>query len=167
MRELFYKVGAAPMMPPKSCLKRESRVCSGVVRKVRATHKKRKADLEHSRWGIRRLVVDVGQSGNRAGNFCVDGAAPCLLPNSKILVHRGRKILSIQELMALQGIFKADFPKLDKWAQEQKTLIRDLTGNAFSTTTCLAVALGAIAEGPLGNLANDPPRDSSFRTQSS
>ena len=164
MSELFCKVGAAPMMPPKSCLKREMKVLSGVVEKVK---KKRKVKATHKSCGIRRLVVDVGQSESRAGHFCVDGAAPCLLPNSKILVRRGMKILSVQELMALQGIFKADFPTLDNWAQDKKTLSRDLTGNAFSTTTCLAVALGAIAEGPLGNLANDPPRDSSFRTQSS
>ena len=163
MGQLFQKVRAAPMVPPKSCGKREIRVYSGVVGKVKVKAGSGKAAAK----SIRKLVVDVGQSENRAGHFCVDGAAPCLLPNSKILVHRGMKILSIQELMALQGIFKADFPKLDNWAQDKKTISRDLTGNAFSTTTCLAVALGAIAEGPLGNLANDPPRDSSCRTQSS
>ena len=166
MTELFRKVRAAPMMPALRVMPREARVSDAVVGKVKVAHLKRNA-VDRRRSGVQRLVVDVGQSEKRAGNFCVDGTAPCILPNSKILVHRWKKILSIQELMALQGIFKSDFPNMDAWAQDKKVISRDLTGNAFSTTTCLAVALGAIAEGPLGHLANDLPRDSSFTTQSS
>ncbi|CAK0859425.1 unnamed protein product, partial [Prorocentrum cordatum] len=101
------------------------------------------------------LVVDVGKSVDRL-HYCVGGAAPCVVPNSRTYRVRQEKVLSPEQCHAVQGIFKSDFPALKRWAKEKKTVTRDLAGNAFSTTVCMAVALVALCHGPL-------PRTSGMR----
>ncbi|CAK0790294.1 unnamed protein product [Prorocentrum cordatum] len=54
-----------------------------------------------------------------------------------------------EEVHAVQGIFKEDFPALARWGKEKKILTRDLAGNAFSTTVCMAVAIAVLCHGPL------------------
>lgn len=118
-----------------------------VVRKVksRLTPEQRKKDL----------VVDVGKSVDRL-HYCLGGAAPCVVPNSRTYRVKQGKVLSPEQCLAVQGIFKSDFPALATVAKEKITLTRDLAGNAFSTTVCMAVALVALCHGPL-------PRTSSLR----
>ena len=142
MADLFHQVQARPAQPSKKKLTVRER---DVVKEVR------KQVPRNFRSG---LVVDVGQSVGR-GHFCVNGASPCLLPNSKIqLAFKAgksikRRILGIEELMALQGLFREDFPALPAWATERRVLSRDLLGNAFTTTVLMAVSVGVCAEGPL------------------
>ena len=142
MADLFHQVRARPAQPSKKKLTVRER---DVVKEVR------KQVPRNLRSG---LAVDVGQSVGR-GHFCVNGASPCLLPNSKIqLAFKAgksikRRILGIEELMALQGLFREDFPALPAWATERRVLSRDLLGNAFTTTVLMAVSVGVCAEGPL------------------
>lgn len=101
------------------------------------------------------LVVDVGKSVDRL-HYCLGGAAPCVVPNSRTYRVMQKKVLSPEQCHALQGIFKSDFPALATWAKENKKITRDLAGNAFSTTVCVAVVLVALCHGPL-------PRTSSLK----
>ncbi|CAK0808227.1 unnamed protein product [Prorocentrum cordatum] len=93
------------------------------------------------------VVVDVGKSLERAV-YCV-GAAPCVVPNSRPCRVKKDKLLSPEQVHAAQGIFKEDFPALARWGKEKKILTRDLAGNAFSTTVCMAVAIAVLCHGPL------------------
>ena len=101
------------------------------------------------------LVVDVGKSLERL-HYCLGGAAPCVVPNSRTYRVKQNKVLSPEQCHAVQGIFKSDFPALATWAKNKKTIMRDLAGNAFSTTVCMAVFLVVLCNGPL-------PRASSLK----
>ena len=79
-----------------------------------------------------------------------------MLPNSRTYRVTQNKVLSPEQCLALQGIFKSDFPALATWAKEKKVITRSFAGNAFSTTVCMAVALVALCHGPL-------PRTSSLK----
>ena len=142
MEDLFTQVRARPDQPSKKLLYRERTV----VKEVQKKFKRSRCDI----WSG--LVVDVGQSVRHL-HFCDNSAAPCILPNSKIFGKVGRswQVLSIEQLMALQGIFKEDFKELSAWAKEKgkRGTSRDLIGNAFTTTVLLAVSMCALAEGPL------------------
>ena len=139
MEDLFTKVQARPDQPSKKLVPRERTVLKEVKKRV----------PRHVRSG---LVVDVGQSVGR-WHFCGNGASPCILPNSKIYGKVGRswQVLGVEQLMALQGIFKEDFKELPAWAKTRgkRGTSRDLIGNAFSSTVLLAVGMGVVAEGPL------------------
>ena len=136
MASLFRQVHARPdSRKAKQVLTSRQRRVLALVKQHKAKHKG--------------LVVDVGQGEDRGGSFCSGGAAPCLLPNSK-LYHADRKqVLGVEQVLALQGIFRKDFPALPAWAAARRTLARDMAGNAFSTTTCMAVVLAALIHGPL------------------
>ena len=140
MADLFHQVQARPAQPSKKKLTVRER---DVVKEVR------KQVPRNLRSG---LVVDVGQSVGR-WHFCGNGASPCILPNSKIYGKVGRswQVLGVEQLMALQGIFKEDFKELPAWAKTRgkRGTSRDLIGNAFSSTVLLAVGMGVVAEGPL------------------
>ena len=88
------------------------------------------------------LVVDIAKSEDR-GSFGV-GVVSCLVPNSRPYRHKTSSLLTPAQVHAVQGIFKSDFPAMESWAQERKRLTRDLAGNAFSTTVCMAVIISCL-----------------------
>ena len=70
----------------------------------------------------------------------------CVLPHSQLSwVHAGR-FLTAREHAALQGIWSSDFPALDSWLRtsRQANLVKDMAGNAFSSTVCMAVSFAVI-----------------------
>jgi len=127
--------------PRKAPLPRQQLVVNNALRKVA------KAALKRKRLPGQDIVVDVAKSESRCP-FCED-ATPCIVPNSlPFRVTRGH-VLNEEMVHCVQGIYKEDFPALAKWAKEKKSLTRDLAGNAFSTTVCMAVAISCLACGPL------------------
>lgn len=93
------------------------------------------------------VCVDVAKSLERAVS-CV-GATSCIVPNSQPYRVKTKTILSPEQVHACQGIFKEDMPALSRWANDKRGLTRDLAGNAFSTTVCMAVAISCLASAPL------------------
>ena len=91
------------------------------------------------------LVVDISKSAGRAP-WCV-GATPCVLPNSRLHWRREKRVLDAREMAALQGIWPRDFPVLESWCQSEKRslVVRDMAGNAFTSTICTAVCSGVMA----------------------
>ncbi len=91
------------------------------------------------------LIVDVARSVQRASS-CV-GAIPCLLPNSQMYRVFTGQTLTPLEVMACQGLFTEDFPILAMWAAEPKhaALLRDMAGNSFASSVCLAVVIAVLA----------------------
>jgi hypothetical protein len=90
------------------------------------------------------LVVDIAKSVSRAP-WCVQ-ATPCVLPNSRLHWRRQQRVLDAREMAALQGIWPRDFPALESWCKSDKRslVVRDMAGNAFTSTICTAVCLGVM-----------------------
>ena len=88
------------------------------------------------------LVVDIAKSVSRAP-WCVQ-ATPCVLPNSRLHWRRQQRVLDAREMAALQGIWPRDFPALESWRKSDKRslVVRDMAGNAFTSTICTAVCFG-------------------------
>ena len=55
-------------------------------------------------------------------------------------------MLDAREMAALQGIWPRDFPALEPWSQSDKLslVVKDMAGNAFTSTICTAVRLGVM-----------------------
>ena len=140
LKSLFRKVGASPDKHTQTLTARQRQV-------VRAAQ----AQAPHAK----RLVVDVGQSEARLV-FCSGGASPCVLPNSKLYCTSTEKVLGVAQMLAVQGIFRDDFHALPAWVMSRRTLARDMAGNAFSTTPCMAVVLAALIHGPLPRTGGMP-----------
>lgn len=127
---------------------------------VARTGKKRKLCNRH--WGVVKYVCDRLTPDQRKGDLVIDiaktaprapscvGAAPCIVPNSQPYRMKTQTIFSPEQMHCVQGIYKDDFPAMSTWAKERPTLTRDLAGNAFSTTVCMAVAISCLAHAPLG-----------------
>ena len=60
------------------------------------------------------LLIDIAKSSARAPT-CVS-ASPCIVPNSMPYRVLENRVLTPLEVSALQGIFPADFPELDRWS---------------------------------------------------
>ena len=61
-----------------------------------------------------------------------------------------KRVLEPMEAMALQGIFPEDFPAMRPFSETKpKGLMRDLAGNAFSSTVCMAVLVAGFVHAPL------------------
>ena len=90
------------------------------------------------------LVIDLARSVDRVPS-CI-GASPCVLPNSHLYWVQGERFLTAREHLALQGIWACDFPALDSWAQTslKSNRLRDLAGNAFTSTVRMSVCFAAI-----------------------
>ena len=76
----------------------------------------------------------------------VSSVSSCVLPHSQLYwLHAGR-FLTAREHAALQGIWSSDFPALDSWLRtsHQANLVKDMAGNAFSSTVCMAVSFAVI-----------------------
>jgi len=108
------------------------------------------------------VVVDVAKSEERAP-VCI-GATPCIVPNSLPYRVKTQRVLTPEQVHACQGIYPEDFPALRKYAQTKAGLTRDLAGNAFSTTVCMAVVVSTFAQTPSKSNINSretspsPPR---------
>ena len=87
------------------------------------------------------LVVDISQSEGRAA-WCA-GAAPCVLPGSRLYWRHRQCVLGPRQLASLQGIWPADFAAVAEWCEDQhlSRVVADMAGNAFTSTVCMAVCL--------------------------
>jgi len=124
---------------------RQKRVVRAALKQLKPT--------EHSK----DVVVDVAKSEDRAP-VCV-GAAPCIVPNSIPYRTKTQRVLTPEQVHACQGIYPEDFPAMRKYAQAKANLTRDLAGNAFSTTVCMAVVVSAFVHRPL--ISNSNSREAS------
>ena len=90
------------------------------------------------------LVVDISKSCGRAP-WCL-GAAPCVLPGSRLYWRRKQWVLGAREMAALQGIWCRDFPALQSWCEDphRSRILMDMAGNAFTSTICIAVVLAVM-----------------------
>lgn len=113
-----------------------------VVRKARRIH----AVKDHPE-----LFVDVGKTEKRCVT-CV-GALPCIVPNSEIYSVQEGRILDPREVCAAQGIFTKDFPAMPAFLKRSPRLVRDLAGNAFTTTVCMVVAMATLPYAILSDTA--------------
>lgn len=104
------------------------------------------------------IMIDVAKSEYRAPS-CI-GAASCIVPNSLPYRVRHGSILTPEQVHCVQGIYVEDFPALRRYASEKHCLTRDLAGNAFSTTVCMAVLISCLAHAPAGGVPSPatPPR---------
>ena len=94
------------------------------------------------------VFLDVAKSEKRSP-FCED-ATTCIVPNSLPYSLKEKRFLETEEVMAVQGIFKEDFPAMLNFIENSTCLVRDLAGNAFTTSVCIAVCIAAFLHGPLG-----------------
>ena len=90
------------------------------------------------------LVVDLRGSEGRAP-WCA-GAAPCVLPRSRLYWQHGQCVLGPRQSAALQGIWPADFAGVVEWCEDQRRshVVMDIAGNAFTSTVCMAVCLAVL-----------------------
>ena len=88
------------------------------------------------------VIVDVPKSLGRAAS-CLD-ACPCLVPNSRPYRDLAGKVLGPLQVLGLQGIWRVDFPQLHKFSER---ILRDMAGNAFTSTVALSVCLAALVHG--------------------
>ena len=97
-------------------------------------HKFEDIDFSERDW-----VIDVSKSIMRASP-CQD-ACPCLVPNSRLFRVNTGQFLGPLQVLGLQGIWTRDFPGLENFAFTKPRLLRDIAGNAFTSTVALAVIL--------------------------
>ena len=90
------------------------------------------------------LIVDITKSLDHASS-CV-GAPPCVLPNSRFYRVLEDRFLTVREVASLQGLWTCDFPALESWVQtcRKSNFLRDMAGNAFTSTVCMAVCWAVI-----------------------
>ena len=107
-------------------------------------------------------VVSAALAGNRGGDVIVDinkgetrgshgvNVAPTIVANSLPYRVKEKRVLEPMESMALQGIFPEDFPAMRSLSDSMPvTVMRDLAGNAFSSTVCMAVLVAGFVHAPL------------------
>ena len=94
---------------------------------------------------MREVIIDVAKSAER-GPACFD-ACPCIVPNSQPYRLQSGSLLSIEDVLALQGITKDAFPSLPAWLADPTSsrMLRDMAGNAFTTSVCAAVLMSVLA----------------------
>ena len=97
------------------------------------------------------IIVDVGKHlGNRvAYGVC---ATPCIFPKSSLYRVLSKKILSISEMLRVQGIYAEDFPALPNFVLADIALVRNLAGNVFSSTVCMAVIICCLKNLPCSSV---------------
>lgn len=128
---------------------RQRRVVKSALRKLKKVDR------------IKDVIVDVAKSEER-GPRCI-GATACIVPNSLPYRIKTRSFLTPEQVHCVQGIYKEDFPALARWAKDKASLTRDLAGNAFSTTVCMAVMISALLHAPIkggSSMASTPRRGS-------
>ena len=100
-------------------------------------HKFEDIDFSERDW-----VIDVSKSIMRASP-CQD-ACPCLVPNSRLFRVNTGQFLGPLQVLGLQGIWTRDFPRLENFALTKPRLLRDIAGNAFTSTVAQAVILSCL-----------------------
>jgi hypothetical protein len=136
----LFRMANATGRNPKVLNARQRRVVNVIWRKV----KREDRDKD--------IVCDVGKSESRVPH-CI-GATTCIVPNSQPYRMRTESILTAEQMHCVQGIYKSDFPALAKYAKQKTVLTRDLAGNAFSTTVCMAVVISGLVH--LQDSKNEP-----------
>ena len=108
-------------------------------------------DLPEREW-----VIDVSKSIMRASP-CPD-VCPCLVPNSRLFRVNAGQFLGPLQVLGLQGIWTRDFPGLENFALTKPRLLRDIAGNAFTSTVAQAVILSCLVHfrGPQGRAHPEP-----------
>ena len=56
---------------------------------------------------------------------------------------QGQSIASALDKMSVQGLWRRDFPAMSAFS-DKASLLSNLAGNAFTSTVCMAVALGTL-----------------------
>mmetsp|Transcript_20109 Transcript_20109/g.45100 ORF Transcript_20109/g.45100 Transcript_20109/m.45100 type:complete len:434 (-) Transcript_20109:266-1567(-) len=102
-------------------LAREKQVIATAMGKLKSTHDD-DADV----------IVDIAKSDQRAP-VCI-GATSCIVPNSKPYHMASKRVLTPEEVLKEKG---------------GNNLARDLAGNAFTSTVCMAVLVSSLAHCPL------------------
>eukprot|EP00435_Cladocopium_sp_Y103_P009086 s1569_g2.t1 len=126
-----FKVGKCGMPPRTTLNVREGKVLKAALKKV-----PNRKQQDH-------VLVDVAKSEQRSPVQLQ--RAPCLVANSKIYWKNKQRFLSAEEVLALQGIFKADFKAAEtKFFTKHRRLCHDLSGNAFSMSVCSAVLIAVL-----------------------
>ena len=87
------------------------------------------------------LFVDITKSEVWAPHC--HGAFSCVVPNSRPYRVRDRSVASPLHKMCVQGLWPRDFPAMSAFS-DNESLLSDLAGNAFTSTVCMAVALGTL-----------------------
>jgi hypothetical protein len=88
------------------------------------------------------VVVDINQSARR--RHWGFGVAPCILPRGILWHARLNRKLTPMEHARLQGFRQEDFDALKHYAEERPVLLKDLVGNSFSTSVCMAATLALL-----------------------
>ena len=99
------------------------------------------------------IIVDVGKKSGPKVTYGVC-ATPCIFPNSSLYRVSSKRILSIYEMLCVQGIYAEDFPALSNFVLANTTLVRKLAGNAFSSTVCMAVIICCLKNLPSSSIAS-------------
>jgi DNA-cytosine methyltransferase len=102
------------------------------------------------------VIADINK-GELRGAHGAD-VAPTIVANSLPYRVKEKRVLEPMESLALQGIFPEDFPAMEDFSTGSETFLRDLAGNAFSTTVCMAMMLAALCHAPLPGVAKAPKR---------
>ncbi len=125
--------------PPSSLTERQK----SVVEEALKRHRKRRRPGETEG----DIFVDVAKSASRCPYEV--GATPCLLPNSSPYRVWDDKLLSPTETLGCQGIWAEDYPYVDTLMAQKggPRLLRNLAGNAFSSTVAMAVLLAGWVHG--------------------
>ena len=98
------------------------------------------------------VFVDIAKSEDWAP-YC-DGAFSCVVPNSRPYRVQSQSIASALDKMSVQGLWRRDFPAMSAFS-DKASLLSDLAGNAFTSTVCMAVALGTLVHAfPRGQKQN-------------
>ena len=92
------------------------------------------------------LIVDLAKSMDRQ-TACV-GSVPCLVTNSLPYRVKEGRFLNAIERMRLQALYERDYPLIEVYAEKQAGLLKNLAGNAFTCTTCMAAQLALMAAQP-------------------
>ena len=92
-------------------------------------------------------LVDLAKGWSTGAPYCL-AATPCVVPNSLPYRLKETAVLSPMQLCCVQGIWQKDFPALSWYAKEKRCLTRDLAGNAFSSTVCMAVVIACLTHAP-------------------
>ena len=82
------------------------------------------------------VFIDVGK------NFCERSfrTVCCLRPSSKPFSTMRKRILNGEEVLALPGIFREDFPSMESDPSSDH-FMRDLAGSSFTSSACAAALL--------------------------
>lgn len=141
--DTLFKLAGVSKMEKHDLNDRQRRVVQVVLQAL-------KSDDRHSD-----IVIDVAKSEQRAPK-CIN-ATSCIVPNSLPYRLQTQSILTAEQVHCVQGIYIEDFPALTRYAREHKSLTRDLAGNAFSTTVCMAVVICCLLHAPLRNDITSAP----------